>query len=70
MTCKSTVPNKSIGKSWADGSSIGGFSLLRLVSGRTSNAELFVLNFNKIFSIISGCGQTEVYFPAFANTGH
>jgi hypothetical protein len=27
-----------------------------------SNAELFVLNLNKIFSIISGCGQTEFFW--------
>ncbi|MGK2862100.1 MAG: hypothetical protein ACSLE0_09220 [Chitinophagaceae bacterium] len=44
------------------------FSLLNFSPGWTSNAELFVLNFNKIFSISSGCGQTKVYFPAFANT--
>jgi hypothetical protein len=65
---RTTAGDKSIGKSWADGSPIGGFSLLSFGSGGTSNAELFVLNFNKIFSIISGCGQTEFYFPAFANT--
>jgi hypothetical protein len=35
----------------------------------TSNTELFIVNFNKIFSIISGFGQTEFYFPTFANTG-
>ncbi len=37
------------------------FSFLNLGSGRTSNADFFVHNFNKIFSISSGCGQTEVY---------
>jgi hypothetical protein len=54
-------------KSWADGSPIGGFTLLSFGSGRTSNVELFALNFNKEFSINSGCGQAKVYLPAFAN---
>jgi hypothetical protein len=60
--------NKNIGKSWADGSPIIGFSFFSFGSGRTSNTELFILNFNKIFSISSGCRQTEFYFPTFANT--
>jgi hypothetical protein len=37
-------------------------------SGLDKQRSALVLNFDKIFSIISGCGQTEHYFPAFANT--
>ena len=60
---------KNIGKSWADGSPIIGFSFFSFGLGMTSNTELFIVNFNKSFSIIIGCGQTEFYFPTFANTG-
>jgi hypothetical protein len=60
--------NKNIGKSWADGSAIIGFSFFSFGLGMTSNTELFIVNFNKSFSIIIGCGQTEFYFPTFANT--
>jgi len=60
--------NKSIGKSWADGITIGSFSFFSFGLGLTSNTGLFIVNFNKIFSIINGCGQKEFYFPTFANT--
>ncbi len=44
---------------WLDGSTINSFANLSSGSGGTSNAELFVLNFNKITFISSGYGQTE-----------
>jgi len=37
---RTTAGNKSIGKSWADGSTICGFSLLSFSPGGTSNGEL------------------------------
>ncbi len=50
----------------ADGSTISGKSFFNFCSGRTSNAEHFILNLNKIFSIKSGSRRTEFYFPYFA----
>jgi len=34
------------------------------LSGQDKQLSTSVFNFNKIFSISSGCGQTEFYFPA------
>ncbi len=44
-----TAANKCIGKSWAERSTMGGFSLLGFSSGRTSNAELYFLTSPKYF---------------------
>jgi hypothetical protein len=62
-----TTANKSIGKSRADGRSIGDFFIAQLQFGQEKQRSALVLNFNKIFSISSGWGRTEVYFPVFAN---
>ena len=42
--------------------------IAQLWFGQDKQRRTFALNFNKIFLIISGCEQAEVYFPAFANT--
>ena len=55
--------NKGFGKIRADGNAISGKSFFSFSSGGTSNAEHFILNFNKIFSISSGRGADGILFP-------
>jgi uncharacterized protein len=66
LTNRRAADNMGFSKIRADGSAISGKSFFNFSSGRTSNAEHFILNFIKIFSIGSGSRRTEFYFPYFA----